>query len=446
MKINQKIRNQFRLQNSIFVVLVLSLALILGYLSSLSQTRWDVTNNQRHSLSATSKQFIKDIDGPVNITAYVSKSDVEGSLRPVIYSFLEPFKREKADISVDFIDPREEPLKAEEAGIRFDGELVVQYRGRRENLSSLTEQDLTNLLIRLSRSTDKVIYTLVGHGERSLEENKPRDMSLFGNHLKKIGFRISQVDLSSSLRVNEDASLLIIASPKVNLLPAEANRVVRYLENGGNLLWILEPGALPGMTSVADYIGLKFSEGMVLDPRAGTLNLSPTFSLASRYLDHPATEGASITSVFPLARPIEHNENSDFEYTPLVEIADQGWLEVGEINEGVFNPNEDLPGPHVVAGAFERTLTDKNQRVVIVGSGHALSNQHLGLLGNLDFGVNGVNWLTGDDSLISIQPKSRSDRSLEINLAVFVLANLFLCLPVIFIIAGGFVWWRRRRA
>ena len=83
---------------------------------------------------------------------------------------------------------------------------------------------------------------------------------------------------------------------------------------------------------------------------------------------------------------------------------------------------------------------------MVVGTGNVLSNLHLGLLGNLDFGVNTINWLAGDDKLITIQPRPRVDRSLEINLTVFLLANSFLALPLIFLITSGIVWWRRRRA
>ena len=203
MKINENVRSQFRIQNSIFVALLIGLALLLGYLSDHIDLQWDLTNNQRHSLSKASTNFIAGMEGPVRITAHVSKSDVEGSIRPVIHTFLEPYRRAKPDNSISYIDPREEPQKAEEAGVRFDGELVIQYKGRQENLSTLTEQELTNLLTRLARASDKIIYELVGHSERSMEGTSPRDMGLFGQQLMKTGFKLSKVNLAKELSVNE---------------------------------------------------------------------------------------------------------------------------------------------------------------------------------------------------------------------------------------------------
>ncbi len=447
MKIDKKLKNQFRIQNGIFVILLLGVAVSLSYLCNKIDLQWDVTSNKRHSLSETSLDFISRIEQPITITAFVSKNDVEGSLRPVIHGFLEPYRRAKPDINIIYIDPRENPKKAEDAGIRFDGELVVEYQGRKENLSTLTEQELTNLFVRLSRASDKTIFVLQGHKERALDGNSPRDISIFGQQLSKTGFKVAGVNLTQELNIDQSASLLIIASPKSDLLPGETNRIKRFLEAGGNLLWLLENNELRGMNVLAEYIGLKLANGITFDPRAGSLNLSPAFSLASRYLEHPATKGSSMTSVFPYAQSIQHQKtSSEFTFTPLVEVADQGWLEVNDFSNPSFDPKVDLPGPIVVAGAFERPMEKKTQRIIAVGTGNSLSNQHIGLLGNLDFGVNAVNWLTGDESLITIQPRSKIDQTLEINLGVFILANFFFCLPVIFVLTGGIIWWRRRQA
>ncbi len=446
MKIDKNLKNQFRIQNGIFVILLLGVTISLGYLSDNIDQQWDVTSNKRHSLSEASLDFVSRIEHPIKITAFVSKNDVEGSLRPTIHGFLAPYKRAKPNINVTFIDPRENPKKAEEAGIRFDGELVIEYQGRQENLSTLTEQELTNLFVRLSRASDKTIFVLQGHKERAIDGNAPRDIGAFGQQLSKTGFKLATIDLTQELNINETASLLIIASPKSDLLPGETNRIKRFLESGGNLLWLIEHNESRGMSVLSNYIGLKLTNGMAFDPRAGTLNLSPAFALVSRYHEHPATRGSSMTSVFPFAQSIQHQGESDFIFTPLVEVADQGWLEVNDFDNPSFDPKIDVRGPITVAGAFERPLAKKTQRIIVVGTGNSLSNQHLGLLGNLDFGVNAVNWLTGDENLIAIQPKSKIDQSLEINRGVFILANIFFCLPIIFIITGVFVWWRRRQA
>ena len=55
----------------------------------------------------------------------------------------------------------------------------------------------------------------------------------------------------------------------------------------------MENDSFGGMESLADYLGAKLVKGVALDPRAGSLNLSPAFALVSRYFDHPATKGSA---------------------------------------------------------------------------------------------------------------------------------------------------------
>ena len=102
----------------------------------------------------------------------------------------------------------------------------------------------------------------------------------------------------------------------------------------------------------------------------------------------------------------------------------------------------------MVSAALERDLGGRKQRVVVAGTGHFLSNQYVGLLGNLDLGVNMVNWLAGDDALITVQPRPRSDLSLDLSRAALALIGIgfLVALPLAFLFAGGVIWWRRRKA
>jgi ABC-type uncharacterized transport system involved in gliding motility auxiliary subunit len=446
MKINRKLRFQMLLQNSVFVVLLIGIVVAVGYLTRDIRTQWDLTISKRNSLSQASVEVLKQMEGPVAITAFATKADAEGNLRNTIQSFIAPYQRAKSDFALDFVDPREDPKRTQAAGVRVDGELVVSYQGRSENLSTLTEQELTNLLVRLMRSSERLVMYLDGHGEGKLDGRANHDLGDFGNQLQAKGFRIGAVNLAQVQDVPDNASVLVVASPRVDLLPGEVNRIKRFLEKGGNLLWLMEYDALRGMSAISEYLGLELIDGVVFDPRAGSLNLPAAFALASGYGDHPATQGSTVTSVFPYARRIAAGQGGEFHFTPLVEVSGGGWLETSGLANAAFDRNRDIKGPIVAAGALERNVGDRKQRIIVIGSGHVLSNQFVGLVGNMDLGVNLMNWLAGDESLITIQPRARRDLTLELTPAVFVMANAFFALPLIFLIAGGVIWYRRRKS
>jgi ABC-type uncharacterized transport system involved in gliding motility auxiliary subunit len=57
-----------------------------------------------------------------------------------------------------------------------------------------------------------------------------------------------------------------------------------------------------------------------------------------------------------------------------------------------------------------------------------------------------LNWLSSDEDLISIRPKEPEDRRISLTKAQFITVRWVsqLILPLIVVIAGVMVWWRRR--
>lgn len=449
MKVNRKLRLQLFIQNSIFVVLLLALAGGIGWVTRDLKLQWDLTQGKRNTLSEAAADVLRQLKGPVNVTAYATSEDTEGDVRKTVQTFLAPFERAKADFKAVYVDPRAEPQKAQAAGVRVNGELVVEYNNRSEHLTNLTEQELANLLLRLARSSERQVMSLEGHGEARLDGRTPQDMGEFGGQLSVKGFKTASLNLATAPDIPDNLSVLIIAGPKVDLLPGEVVRIRRWVEKGGNLLWLVGNDSLRGLQPLADELGLSLGAGTVIDPNAPRLRLPATFSLATSYGQHRITQDSTLTSVFPYARPVAAAEGSKWRFTPLVDVAQGGWLETGSINDEVaFNRGRDTPGPVTIGAALEREVGNRKQRAVVIGSSMFLTNQYAGLLGNLDLGINAVNWLSGDDDLITIQPRSRQDLTLEMSRAGLTLVGFgfLIILPLVFLATGGIIWWRRRKA
>lgn len=461
MNINRKLRFQLLVQNWFFVALFLMLIVLLGYLASQYRVAKDITQANRNILTQGSVNVLKQMKAPINITVFATKDDAASgdNFRKGIVDFVARYQREKKDIHLTFINPSEEPKLAQDAGIRTDGEVVIEYQKRTEHITPpFAEQEVTNLLVRLSRTNQQAVMYLDGHGERNLLGVKNHDIGEFGKQLETKGFKFANPDLTIAQAVPSNGAMLVIASPQVDVSEIEAKKIKTYLEAGGNLLWLLDDDNLRGLSEVADYLGMKVSPGIALDMASAQYGADARVSFASFYGEHPITNNFMLRTLYPEAHQVtaKGTDANGWKVSNLVEVAPNGWLSAEKLTKDAkpeFDEKKDTRGPINIGVALERIYGKKGQRVVIMGNANFLSNTFITNGGNLDFGVNIINWLAGDDNLITIQPMPLKDVNVSIPdthqgriVAWIVFHGFQYFIPLGFMIAGFYLWWKRRRA
>ncbi|NOT65511.1 MAG: GldG family protein [Methylotenera sp.] len=461
MNINRKLRFQLLVQNGFFVVLFLMLIVLLGYLASQYHVAKDITQANRNILTQGSVNVLKQMKEPVNITVFATKDDASGgdNFRKGMIDFVARYQREKKNVNLTFINPSIEPKLAQDAGIKEDGEVIVEYNKRVEHIiPPIAEQEMTNLLVRLSRTNQQAVMYLDGHGERNLIGIKNNDIGEFGKQLEKKGFKFANPDLTIAQAVPSNGAMLVIASPQVDVSDVEAKKIKTYLESGGNLLWLLDDDNLRGLKEVADYLGMTVSPGIAMDMASAQYGADARVSFASLYGEHAITKNFMLRTLFPEAHQVTAigTDDNGWKVSNLVEVAPNGWLMAGPLAKDAkptFNEKTDKRGPINIGVALERIYGKKGQRVVVMGNGNFLSNTFITNGGNLDLGVNIVNWLAGDDKLITIQPMPLKDINVTIPdtdsgrlVAWMVFHGFQYFIPLAMMIAGFFFWWKRRKA
>lgn len=436
------------LRNLLFVALLLGTAGGLGYLANLHPLQHDVSFNANNSLEPASIAVLKQLNGPVNITVYATEQDARlGDIRKIIREFLSLYQRYKSDIKLVFIDPEKEPEKARAARIQLNGEMVLEYAGRSEHLTQINEQIVTSTLLRLAHTREQTVMYLEGHGERKLDGIANFDLgSLFGAKLKQNGFKLNSLNLAIAQEVPDNASVLVITQPQLDLLSGEVDKLLRYVDHGGNILWLIDAEPLHGLERLAEKLDLLLPPGVVIDPAATEMNAPATWSLGASYPPHAITRNFNLITAFPQARPLAWNEGTDWHHQVLVEVAARGW--VSNSGKPKFDKAHDTPGPAVIAVALQRNINDRAQRIVVVGNGAFLANSYAGNGGNVDLGVNMVNWLASEEHLITLQPRAAKDSNLVLSSMQLNFISIFflLVLPLVLALAGGLIWWKRRRA
>ncbi len=429
------------LRNLVFVLLLTAAALGLGYLASLHPIERDLTFNSGNSLEPASISALRQLSGPVDITVYATTKDVHlGDIRKIIKDFISLYQRYKPDIRLTFVDPEKEPDRTRAANIQLNGEMVIEYAGRNEHLTTINEETLTGALLHLAHATNQTVMYLDGDGERRLDGSANYDLGLiFGAKLKQNGFRISSLNLAIAQDVPMNASMLVITQPQADLMPGEVDKILRYVDRGGNLLWLIDPGPLHGLERLAEKLNLQLPPGIVIDPSAASMNAPDTWALGTSYTQHPITSGFNLITAFPSARPLLWNGNH---WQVLLEVAQTGWLSESP------NSKSGKHGPFTLALAAEHEVNGADQRIVVVGNGAFLSNSFAGNGGNVDLGVNMINWLAHDDRHIALQPRKAGDSNLTLskNQLTGISVGFLVVIPLVLFGIGIYLWWVRRRA
>ena len=467
MKINRKTHLEIRLQNLLFSLLFLVAVGLLAWLSTQYSTQFDWTASHRHTLSETSKKVLVLLKDPVTITAYARENQ---QVREPIRDLVDRYSRSKKDLTLNFVNPDTQPEKVRQLGIQVDGEMVVDYQGRSERIQEPGETSLTNALQRLATAEERHVVFLEGHGERSPQGKANHDLQQFAEELKRKGISLSMTNLATTPLIPDNTDVLVIAGPRTNLLPGEIKLIEDYVAKGGNLWWLGDPGDLHGLNSLADQLGVKFLPGTVVDASTQLLGINdPTFALVADYPPHAITQGFQQMTVFPAAAALTPSEKSEFEKEPLLTTLERSWTETGPIEGKIgFDANQgERQGPLELGFALTRRReapikveadktqkdgspqapeTPNEQRIIVLGDGDFLSNAYLGNGGNLELGINMVQWLSRGDALLNIPAKIAPDRNLQLSpIASGAIAVGFLfLLPILLIGIGAWIWFKRR--
>jgi len=461
MRVTRKSRLRLRLENISFVVLFITAAGLLAWLSTRYHLQADWTASGRHTLSIASQEVLKRLDGPVELTSYERG---EPRLREKIEAFVERYRLHKPDMTLRFVNPDTVPDRVRELGVTTNGEVIIAYGGRSEHLQTLTEQAMTNALERVARAEERWLLFLTGHGERAPLGEANHDLGIWGKYLESRGFVVKSINLAELGALPEQTTLLVIAGPQVNLLPGEVAVIQRYLKQGGNLLWLADPGPMRGLVPVAEALGLEFQPGVIVDPTTQLHGIeSPDVALVTGYALHPITRDFDLLTLFPQAVSLQADPPAPWESQAFLTTSGHAWSETGELaGEIRFDEQTEVGGPLDIGIALSRSLEDDktsetnggsgqpekaSQRVVIIGNGDFLSNAFIGNAGNLDLGLNIANWLASDDALIAIPVHVASDLNLTLSSVQMVTMGFgfLIGLPLMLLGMGFFIWLRRRK-
>jgi ABC-type uncharacterized transport system involved in gliding motility auxiliary subunit len=453
----------------VLVVAVLGVLFLVNLLVSRNTKRFDLTKDQRYSLSDQTRKVVAGLKGEVKITYFQRQRDMaQGQDRLKEYQALSP------KVKVEFVDPVQSPGKAQAYDARSPWPvLFVEQGDKRERVSNDGEQDITNALIKIGREGKKTVCFLEGEGERTGEESGERGFSGVKTSLTKSLYDVKNVFLMREKTVPADCTVLLVGGPEKDLLPETTGAIRDFVKKGGKAFVMVEAELkehYPNLVALLKDWNIEAGNDVVVDVSGmgqlfGFSELAP---LAIEYPWHPITKDFRLPTLYGGARSVQAGKGTveGVSAQDLVKTSAQSWAESDLALKGPikYEEGKDRMGPIALAAVATVTVPAPTPtpspapspaleapkapegRVVAVGDADFASNALLAFQGNQDFFLNAVAWLAEDADLISIRPKEPENQALFLSRQVQqnVAWIALVILPALFVFLGVVSWWRRR--
>ena len=253
---------------------------------------------------------------------------------------------------------------------------------------------------------------------------------------------------------------------------------------------MVDPENAPGLKPFLGEYAIQLEDDLIVDTVSRLMGGDYFMPIVSEYEYHEITKNFRYATFFPFARSVNVAEEKPegISADVLAKTSPNSWSERQlEEQEVAFDKDKDKAGPIPVAAvvtiepkeenkeeeseekekgaeAEEEKSKEKEEketkaeeekveevvkqegRLAVFGDSDFATNRYFNFSGNGNFFLNTVNWLTEEEDLISMQPKTSSPRTIHLTATqgrILFFVSLII-LPLIVLITGISVWVRRR--
>lgn len=466
-------KNKFKkgLLSSVAVVMVILAVIAVNILVTWKDYSVDMTSEKIYSLSDQTKSIIKSLDQDVTFYVINAESDSNSSYKKI----WNEYKKNSSKIKIEYKDPElypnftaayvdsSESVSADSVIVVCDDKFrylssndYVNYSYGMDYSYTADSLELESLLTEainyvISDETP-IVYTLGGHAEKEFATGVT-------SSFERDNYEVKTLNLLSQGSVPEDCSILVINGPEKDISDDEKTEISSYLANGGKLYIFLDAGVdnLKNLYALMEEYDVGVSQGVVVETDSTMYTQYPIWLLpniesseatsaqynSNVYVMTPSAKGLTDLSV---EKETAEEEENSLTVTPLLTTSDGAYSKVDTNSSTIEKEKEDIDGPFDIAVA----VSDENGgKMIVVGCTNMLEESIDAAVSgaNTDFVMNGINYLTQQESKISIRAKDLTAESAVVPAFTQKMTLIFsvFVLPLFLLIVGIVEVVRRKR-
>jgi hypothetical protein len=446
----------------------------------------DVTREKIYTPSAAAMRVVETLDRDVSVTYFYHSRDPAAQRSRDILKVME---RRNPHFKLRAVDPDKEPTLARTSGVKIYNAAMIEAEGRRVLVQSTDDAEIALGVQRVLRERKITVCFIEGHGELPMDnfefhthlenvadhshgdasshvvEMPGHGVGRFRRALEAQGYETQKLVLATRAEIPVDCTVVVMASPRTTLLPAESTALQSWLRKGGSALFMFDLGYVlePELERLMADLGVRFEQQVVIDPLSHYQS-DPEMVAVTGYDRHPVTRSLSLT-LYPGIRPLSLLTpqaglqvvplltSSRDSYTRSVAMAGHrnagraaGTTDAADTDADVVAPP--VPGSRVLGVVIEGLIegSSKPLRAVAVGDGDFASNSFFPYMANSDLLLSAIRWLAREEQTAAVASRIPIPPHILLTATqtrlVFVV--IVVLLPFMVVALGCFVWWRRR--
>ncbi|MDR6725014.1 ABC-type uncharacterized transport system involved in gliding motility auxiliary subunit [Paenibacillus amylolyticus] len=454
--------------STVLSVAVIGIFILLTlFLNSLGGFQLDLTSNKQYTLSDQTLTAIKSVKEDVNIQVLTVENANNTVLNREVSDMVQEYTKRNSKLKMEQYNLTQEPALASKYGIT--GSSIILEQGDQHKVIDIAslftaagdgsdgsyqftgEEKLTQALMNLSSTEMHKMVFLTGHEELGLDQ-----LTTLRSSLEQSNITTEELQLNQAGQVPEDADVLAIIGPQRDISDTELKAIRTYLSNGGKLLLSLGfhedmESAWKNIDALAADYGVVDEHAVMVDQQQAS-TMGPLW-VVPEYGTHGITDKLSENKLYPmlsLSIALTSQEQDKYTLSPLIHSSNDSYGEkdiAGLLqNETSNDPQQDVQGP--VELGYAADTTDGKPKAVILGSSIFMQDSEIANGGNRDFILNVTNYLSEKQDGLTIRPRIQAGYQVaylngEQARVIFFVA--LVAFPLVFVIIGVFLWWRRRR-
>lgn len=443
---------------------IVMINLIVNQLPS-SYTVFDVTSQKLYSLTDETKEFLSDIQEEINIYVIVNEKQADQTLDTT----LQKYEELNSNIQVSYVDPAVNPkffTQYTDSSISSNS-IIVESQKRSKVIDyneiyqtefdystysqSVTGYDgegqLTSAIAYVVSDDMPKAYILEGHGERELDAS-------FQKAIEKENVEYETINLMNYETVPEDAQCVIINAPTEDISADDAEKMLSYMKQGGNVLLIstYTGKEMENFNQLLAFYDVEVTKGLIIETDQNYYYQNPFYLLPDVGYD-TATEQVYNNGGYlfaPYAQGLSYTESEEVSVTALLSASEKCFVRDNIEKTTDYSMQEgDIQGPFDLGLKCIKTTEEDASVGFIFSSEHIFTEETDSMVaGNNQKLFSGIlGEMVSHESSISIPVKSYQIDYLTIsqsNLLLLAFVTVIL-IPFVFLVGGFIIWFRRRK-